>query len=192
MREKLRKLLPSSQPQVDSIADIAREEVRQSFGVGERSKRQPHAMSYAAAGCRDVLSPRPHQDATPPSFRRQTPLPPPPPTSHRSPLGQRYISRKIDLGAPLTITHYATTAGRLATSTAAASSDRCDTGDLPSTCRVRSWVKGLATSQITSPENSSKNDDHTVPSPSSYISPHRRQYTGPIRGRSPSPHLAEN
>lgn len=116
---------------------------------------------------------------------------------HRCPTVLLWVSAthqgKRTFGAPLTTTRYAT-AGRLATFTAAASTDRWGSGDLPSTCRVCSWEKCLAKLPITSLEHCGKNDDHTIPRHPAATTrcTAGRTYTGPIRGRSPSPHHSEN
>ncbi|KAH8022179.1 hypothetical protein HPB51_022576 [Rhipicephalus microplus] len=97
MREELLKLLPSAQPQVDSIADIVREEVRLSLRIPQAPLPELEAMSYATA-VRHNAPPRPRKNAAPSHFFRQTPPPPPPPpTSYCSPAAQRSAPRKTDV-----------------------------------------------------------------------------------------------
>ncbi|XP_037529307.2 uncharacterized protein LOC119406647 [Rhipicephalus sanguineus] len=59
VREELQKMFPRSQPPVDSIADIVREELQHSLGVAAPLQPQPEAMSYAAAARRNTTPPHP-------------------------------------------------------------------------------------------------------------------------------------
>ena len=195
VREELRKLLPTPQHQVHSIADVVREEVRQSLGIPEEPPLlQPQAMSYAAAARRNAPPPRPRQDSAPPQqFGRQTPPPPPPPTPYRPPVAQRYAPRpaprKTDVwrapdNRPLCY--------------------HCgEAGHAYRRCQYRQM--GLRGFAVNAPcpqpgERPRAIDDYLTgtqwqerrpsrsPSPGRYMSPPRRQYTGPSRGRSPSPY----
>ena len=97
VREEIRRMFPSCQPQAASITDIVREEIQQSLGIPESAQPQLQAMSYAAAARRTAPAPRPRQVGAPPQqFRRHTP-PSPPPTSYRPPAGQQYTPRKTDV-----------------------------------------------------------------------------------------------
>ncbi|XP_077523737.1 uncharacterized protein LOC144134783 [Amblyomma americanum] len=95
VREELRRMFPSSQPQVASVAEIVKE-VQRSLGVRElqsqSSQPQPEAITYAAVARRQGPPPRPRQGPVTPQFRRP---PPPPPT--RPPVDQRSYPRKTDV-----------------------------------------------------------------------------------------------
>ena len=189
VREELRKLLPSAQPQVDSIADMVREEIQQSLGTPEPAQPQLQAMSYAAAARRNAPPPRPRQDAAPPQqFRRQAP-PPPPPTSYRPPAGQQRTPRKTDVWrAPdnRPLCYHCGEAGhtyrrchyrQMGLRGFAINAPRPQPGERPRD--IDDYLTGTQW-QERRPSRS--------PSPGRYMSPHRRQYTGPNRGRSPSPY----
>ncbi|XP_075750127.1 uncharacterized protein LOC142814763 [Rhipicephalus microplus] len=189
VREELRKLLPSAQPQVDSIADIVREEVRQSLRIPETLPPEPETMSYAAA-VRHNAPPRPRQNAAPSHFRRQTPPPPPPqPTSYRSPAGQRSAPRKTDVWrAPdnRPLCYHCGEAGhtyrrcqyrQMGLRGFAVNAPRPQPGERPRD------ITDYLTGTRWTPRSPSRS-----PSPSRRPSPHHRQYSGPTRGRSPSPY----
>uniref|UniRef100_A0A224Z7X4 Tick transposon n=1 Tax=Rhipicephalus zambeziensis TaxID=60191 RepID=A0A224Z7X4_9ACAR len=186
VREELRRMFPSSQPQVSSIADIVREEIQQSLGTPEPQQPLPQAMTYAAAARRYAPAPRPRQDTAPPQYRRQTPPPPPP---SRPPAGQRYTPRKTDIWrAPdhRPLCYHCGEAGHtyrrcqyreMGLRGFAVNAPRPQRGERP-----QDIADYLAGAQWT-PRRPSRS-----PSPGRYMSPHRRQYTGPNRGRSPSPY----
>lgn len=118
IREELRKLLPSAQPQVDLIADNVSEEVRQSLGVCEAPQSQPQAMSYAATAQpyaplhAHVKRPYCPGSATSRHDRRRH-------TVH--PLVSATLPEKLRCGVPPTPDLSATTEEKLATLTATAS-----------------------------------------------------------------------
>uniref|UniRef100_A0A224Z9Y8 Tick transposon n=1 Tax=Rhipicephalus zambeziensis TaxID=60191 RepID=A0A224Z9Y8_9ACAR len=187
VREELRRLMPSPQPQVDSIADIVREEVRQSLGIPEAPQPQPEAMSYAAA-VRRIAPPRPRHDAAPQQFRSQTP-PPSPSTPYRPPTGQRYAPRKTDVWrAPdnRPLCYYCGEAGH--------TYRRCHYRQMG----LRGFAVNAAPPQhgeqprdiadyLTSTQQAPRRSSRS-PSPGPYRSPQRRQqYNSPNRGRSVSP-----
>ena len=190
VREELRKLLPSPQPQVDSIADVVRAEIQQSLGTLEQP--QPQALSYAAAARRYAPPPRPRQDTASTQFRRQTP-PPPPPTPYRPPVAQRYAPRytprKTDVWrAPdnRPLCYHCGEAGhtyrrcqyrQMGLRGFAVNAPRPQPGERPRD--IDDYLTGTQW-QERRPSRS--------PSPGRYMSPERRQYTGPSRGRSPSPY----
>ena len=189
VREELRKLAPLAPPEVTSIADVVREEIQQSLGVPQPAPPQLQALSYAAAARRNAPPPRPRQDAAPPQqFRRQAP-PPPPPTPYRPPAGQRYTPRKTDVWrAPdnRPLCYHCGEAGhtyrrcqyrRMGLRGFAVNAPRPQPGERPRD--IDDYLTGTQW-QERRPSRS--------PSPGRYMSPHRRQYTGPNRGRSPSPY----
>ncbi|XP_077520212.1 uncharacterized protein LOC144130059 [Amblyomma americanum] len=188
VREELQRIFPSSQPQVASVAEIVKEEVQRPLGVREvppqSSQPQPEAMAYAAVARRQGPPPRPRQDPVTPQFRRP---PPPPPT--RPPVDQRSYPRKTDVWrAPdhRPLCYHCGEAGHVYR--------RCpyrDPGlrgfavDAPRPRggeRPRDIADYLAATQW-SPRRPSRS-----PSPGRYVSPQRRPYTGPTRGRSASPY----
>ena len=186
VREELRKL-SFPQPEVTSIAQAVREEIQQSLGVPQPAQPQPQAISYAAAVGRPVPPSRPRQDAAQPQYRRQTP--PPPPTPYHPPVGQRYTPRKTDVWrAPdhRPLCYHCGEAGhtyrrcqyrQMGLRGFAIDAPRPQWGERP-----RDIADYLSGAQWT-PRQPSRS-----PSPGRYVSPQRRQYTGPTRGRSPSPY----
>uniref|UniRef100_L7LW83 Putative tick transposon n=1 Tax=Rhipicephalus pulchellus TaxID=72859 RepID=L7LW83_RHIPC len=185
VREELRRMIPSFQPQVASIADIVREEIQQSLGTPEPPQPQPQAMSYAAVARRDAPPRRPRQGAVPTHFRRQTP---PPPTPYRPPASQRCAPRKTDVWRTpdhRPLCYHCGEAGH--------TYRRCQYRDMglrgfdvnaprpqPGE-RPRDIADYLSGAQRTPRRPRS-------PSPGGYVSPQRRPYTGPTQGRSPSPY----
>ncbi|XP_049528705.1 uncharacterized protein LOC125947608 [Dermacentor silvarum] len=184
VREELQKLLPSSQPQVASIADIVREEIQQSLGLPESPQPEPEALTYAAVTRRQGPPPRSRQGPVTPQFRR-----PPPPPPARPPVAQRSYQRKTDIWrAPdhRPLCYHCGEAGHvyrrcpyreMGLRGFAVNAPRPQLGERP-----RDIADYLAGAQW-QPRRPSRS-----PSPGRYISPHRRQYTGPTRGRSPSPY----
>lgn len=186
VREELRRMLPSSQPQVASLEDVVREELQRSLSVPERPQPQPEAMTYAATARRPVAAPRQHQDPTSPQFRRQPP--PPPPTPSRSPVIQR-SPRKTDVWRTPNhrpLCYHCGEAGHtyrycqyreMGLRGFDVNAPRPRPGERPRD--IADYIAGSQWQQRR-PSRS--------PSPGRYVSPDRRQYTGPNRGRSPSPY----
>ncbi|XP_065294963.1 uncharacterized protein [Dermacentor albipictus] len=188
VREELRKVLPSSQPQVASIADIVKEEAHRSLEVAEvqpeSPQPQPEAMTYAAVARRQGPPPRPRQGPVTPQFRR-----PPPPPPGRPPAAQRTYARKTDIWrAPdhRPLCCHCGEAGHvyrrcpyrdLGLRGFAVNAPRPQLGE-----RLRDITDYLAATQW-SPRRPSRS-----PSPGRYLSPQRPPYTGPARGRSASPY----
>uniref|UniRef100_L7LUP6 Putative tick transposon n=1 Tax=Rhipicephalus pulchellus TaxID=72859 RepID=L7LUP6_RHIPC len=188
VREELRRMFPSCQPQVAAITDIVREEIQQSLGIPESAQPLPQAMSYAAVARRNAPPQRARQGATPPQFRRQTP-PPPPPTSYRPPAGQRYTPRKTDVWRTPDHRPLCYHCG--------------EAGHTYRRCQYREMgLRGFAV-DAPCPQRGERPDDiadylargqrtprrpFRSPSPGRYMSPQRRQYSGPTGGRSPSPY----
>ncbi|XP_077499195.1 uncharacterized protein LOC144110230 [Amblyomma americanum] len=186
VREELQRIFPSSQSQVASVAEIVKEEVQRSLGVPEvqpqTSQPQPEAMTYAAVAHRQGPPPRPRQDPITPQFRRS---PPPPPT--RPPVTQRSYPRKTDVWRAPDHRPLCCPCGE-----AGHVYRRCPYRDLglrgfavdaPQPLggeRPRVIADYLAATQW-SPQRPSRS-----PSPGRYLSPQRRPYTGPARGRSAS------
>ncbi|XP_077487677.1 uncharacterized protein LOC144098719 [Amblyomma americanum] len=185
VREELLRIFPSSQPQVASVAKIVKE-LQRSLGVPEvqpqSSQPQPEAMTYAAIARRQGPPPGPRQDPVMPQFRR-----PPPPT--RPPVTQRSYPRKTDVWRSpdhRPLCYHCGEAGQvyrqcpyrdLGLRGFAVGAPRPRGGERP-----RDIADYLAATQW-SPRRPSRS-----PSPGRYLSPQRRPYTGPVRGRAASPY----
>lgn len=188
VQEELRKMFPSSCPQVATLSDVVRQEVQQALGTGplvppsqepEWAPRGPQIMSYAAAARNPV---RPAQ----PTY---SPPPRPQPNVYRPP-AERAVPRKSDVWRtddhrPLCF--------------------HCgEPGHLYRNCFYRNLgLRGfhVGASRPQPGQRPAEIEDYLQrqslpagrcrsPSPSSrrYPSPHPAN-TGASRGRSPSPHL---